>query len=194
MAEVIIGFDNLDDTEFLIMTMSAAFHYPQDFNQILQNVRLSFKFAFSLSNPLFCPQFTTYKYEVSVKPGEQASLSYRWYIPPVFETREFGLTVLVTFSNEVRHLRCLTPVADPARSIGAAGVPHRRLQRHDQRCRSPRHRRLPGVRLFRAACWPVCAHDDARSFFLFVMSVGILAAVAYVVYTNYVAKVRRPLQ
>lgn len=40
-AEVLIGFENMDDTEYLIMTLEASFRFPQDFEQVLQNVRVA---------------------------------------------------------------------------------------------------------------------------------------------------------
>ena len=46
-------------------------------------------------------QFTTYKYDIVVPPNEQATLSYRIPIGPVFQPLQIGLVVLLTFETPV---------------------------------------------------------------------------------------------
>jgi len=48
-----------------------------------------------------CSQFTTYRYGVPLRPGEQATLSYKWPIQALFEPAEFGFTLLVSYEDSV---------------------------------------------------------------------------------------------
>jgi len=77
---ILIGISNNGDSEYTIHTLEASFRYPLDFNQVLQN-------------------FTTYRYGVHLKPGEQATVSYKWPIRALYEPAEFGFTVLVNYED-----------------------------------------------------------------------------------------------
>ena len=50
-------------------------------------------------------QFTAYRYDVDIPPGEQASMSYRWYIGPVYEPIELRLEVILMIGVEVPDTR-----------------------------------------------------------------------------------------
>jgi len=80
VAHILIGVSNDGDTEYTVQNLEASFRFHMDFNQVLQN-------------------FTTYRYGVPLKPGEQATLSYRWPIQALFEPAEFGFTLLVTYED-----------------------------------------------------------------------------------------------
>jgi len=80
IGSILIGVSNNGDSEYTIHTLEASFRYPLDFNQVLQN-------------------FTTYRYGVHLKPGEQATMSYKWPIRSLYEPAEFGFTVLVNYED-----------------------------------------------------------------------------------------------
>jgi len=77
---ILIGISNNGDSEYTIHTLEASFRYPFDFSQVLQN-------------------FTTYRYGVHLKPGEQTTISYKWPIRALYEPAEFGFSVLVNYED-----------------------------------------------------------------------------------------------
>jgi len=80
VGNILIGVSNNGDSEYTIHTLEASFRYPFDFSQVLQN-------------------FTTYRYGVHLKPGEQATISYKWPIRALYEPAEFGFIVLVNYED-----------------------------------------------------------------------------------------------
>lgn len=76
----LVGFSNKGDKEFVLDTMDASFRYPMDFSFYIQN-------------------FTTIGYNKVVKPKEQATLSYSFFVSESFSARPFGLTVQLMYRD-----------------------------------------------------------------------------------------------
>jgi len=108
VAHILIGVSNDGDTEYTVQNLEASFRFHMDFNQVLQNVRFLFPSLQILGNSTQQKKkkkkFTTYRYGVPLKPGEQATLSYRWPIQALFEPAEFGFTLLVTYEDAVKQI------------------------------------------------------------------------------------------
>lgn len=69
-----VGFTNKGTKDFVIETMDASFRYPVDFSFYIQN-------------------FSTIAYNRLVKPKQQATFFYTFYVSETFSSRPFGLTV-----------------------------------------------------------------------------------------------------
>jgi len=74
IVEFLVGFVNKGGQGFTLETLDASFRYPQDYSFHIQN-------------------FSSLAYNKLVKPKEQATLSYSFYVDESFAGRPFGLTI-----------------------------------------------------------------------------------------------------
>jgi len=74
IVEFLVGFVNKGAQGFTLETLDASFRYPQDYSFHIQN-------------------FSSLAYNKLVKPKEQATLSYSFYVDESFAGRPFGLTI-----------------------------------------------------------------------------------------------------
>jgi len=72
--EFLVGFVNKGKSDFTLETLDTSFRYPQDYSFHIQN-------------------FTALTYNKIVKPKEQATLSYTFFVDESFAGRPFGLTI-----------------------------------------------------------------------------------------------------
>jgi len=72
--EFLVGFVNKGSQAFTLENLDASFRYPQDYSFHIQN-------------------FSSIAYNKLVKPKEQATLSYQFYVDESFAGRPFGLTI-----------------------------------------------------------------------------------------------------
>jgi len=80
VVEFLIGFFNKGNQGFTIETLDASFRYPMDYSFHIQN-------------------FTTLAYNKVVKPKEQATLNYQFYVDESFAGRPFGLSVNLAYRD-----------------------------------------------------------------------------------------------
>jgi len=80
LVEFLVGFVNKGDTGFTVEHLDASFRFPQDYSFHIQN-------------------FTSATYNKVVKPKEQTTLSYRFYVDESFAGRPFGLTVNLAYRD-----------------------------------------------------------------------------------------------
>jgi len=81
--EFLVGFVNKGSAGFTIEHLDASFRYPMDYSFHIQN-------------------FTTATYNKLVKPKEQTTLHYRFYVDESFAGRPFGLIVNLAYRDMVR--------------------------------------------------------------------------------------------
>jgi translocon-associated protein subunit alpha len=74
VVEFLVGFVNKGAQGFTLENLDASFRYPQDYSFHIQN-------------------FSSAAYNKLVKPKEQATLSYSFYVDESFAGRPFGLTI-----------------------------------------------------------------------------------------------------
>jgi len=74
LVEFLVGFVNKGSQGFTLENLDASFRYPQDYSFHIQN-------------------FSSAAYNKLVKPKEQATLSYQFYVDESFAGRPFGLTI-----------------------------------------------------------------------------------------------------
>jgi len=74
VVEFLVGFVNKGKADFTLETLDTSFRYPQDYSFHIQN-------------------FTALTYNKIVKPKEQATLSYSFFVDESFAGRPFGLTI-----------------------------------------------------------------------------------------------------
>lgn len=74
VVEFLVGFVNKGKNEFTLETLDTSFRYPQDYSFHIQN-------------------FTALTYNKIVKPKEQATLSYSFFVDESFAGRPFGLSI-----------------------------------------------------------------------------------------------------
>ncbi|KPM05955.1 hypothetical protein NH340_JMT05286 [Sarcoptes scabiei] len=70
----LVGFHNRGQKDFFVDTMDASFRYSADFSFSLQN-------------------FTSFAYNRVVKPKQEVTLSYQFFISEAYSPRPYGLTV-----------------------------------------------------------------------------------------------------
>lgn len=80
IAEFLVGFSNKGSQEMIIETVEAAFHYPMDFSYVIQN-------------------FSAIQYSKTVKPQQQATVSYSFIPAEPFAGRPFGLSVSLGYRD-----------------------------------------------------------------------------------------------
>jgi len=76
----LVGFANRGKKEFIIDTMDASFRYAQDFSFHLQN-------------------FTAIAYNKVVKPQQEVTLGYQFFVSEAYSTRPYGLTVSLYYRD-----------------------------------------------------------------------------------------------
>jgi translocon-associated protein subunit alpha len=82
IVEFLIGFVNKGSQGFTLETLDASFRYPMDYSFHIQN-------------------FTTLTYSKLVKPKEQATLSYSFFVDESFAGRPFGLSINLGYRDMV---------------------------------------------------------------------------------------------
>ena len=82
---VLVGFHNKGEKDFIIESLDASFRYPQDYSYHIQN-------------------FTGTVYNTIVKPGQEASFNYAFHPHESYGGRPFGLTVLMLYKDSVRNI------------------------------------------------------------------------------------------
>ena len=85
VVEFLIGFVNKGSQGFTLETLDASFRYPMDYSFHIQN-------------------FTTLTYSKLVKPKEQATLSYSFFVDESFAGRPFGLSINLGYRDMVRRI------------------------------------------------------------------------------------------
>lgn len=83
LVEIIVGFQNKANYDFVIDTLDASFRFPMDYGYHLQN-------------------FTPVAYDYTVKPGQQASIHYAFIPAEAFGSRNYGLNVRLVYHDLVR--------------------------------------------------------------------------------------------
>ena len=78
----LVGFTNKAKTNFLVETMEASFRYAMDFSFHLQN-------------------FSAIQYNRLVKPNEQATFAYSFFVSDAYSTRPYGFTVNLHYKDPV---------------------------------------------------------------------------------------------
>ena len=86
MVEIIVGFHNKANYDFVVDTLDASFRFPMDFNYHMQN-------------------FTAVAYDYTVKPGQHGSILYAFIPHEAFGSRSYGLAVQLTYHDLVIFLQ-----------------------------------------------------------------------------------------
>lgn len=81
MVEFLVGFTNKGSDDFLVESVDASFRYPQDFNYVIQN-------------------FSAIGYFRTVKPRQQATISYSFIVADAFAARPFGLQINCAYKDK----------------------------------------------------------------------------------------------
>ncbi|XP_043210558.1 translocon-associated protein subunit alpha-like [Amphibalanus amphitrite] len=81
LVEFLVGFTNKGSDDFLVESVDASFRYPQDFNYVIQN-------------------FSAIGYFRSVKPRQQATISYSFIVADAFAARPFGLQINCAYKDK----------------------------------------------------------------------------------------------
>ncbi|XP_074593000.1 signal sequence receptor subunit 1 l(1)G0320 isoform X2 [Brevipalpus obovatus] len=76
----LVGFVNRGSKDFVLETMDASFRYAMDFSFHLQN-------------------FSAIPYNRVVKPNQEATLAYSFFISDAYSTRPYGLTVSLFYKD-----------------------------------------------------------------------------------------------
>ena len=82
ITEFLVGFTNKGSQDMVVDTLEAAFHYPMDFSYVIQN-------------------FSAIQYAKTVKPQQQATISYSFIPAEPFAGRPFGLSVSLRYTDAV---------------------------------------------------------------------------------------------
>lgn len=86
----LVGFLNRGQKDFFIDTMDASFRYSADFSYYLQN-------------------FTAFAYNRLVKPKQEVTLSYQFFISEAYSPRPYGLTINLNYRDS-EHNQFMTAV------------------------------------------------------------------------------------
>ena len=78
----LVGFTNKGNGDFLVESMEASFRYAMDFSFHLQN-------------------FSAIAYNRVVKPKEQATFAYSFFVSDAYSTRPYGFTVNLNYKDAV---------------------------------------------------------------------------------------------
>lgn len=79
---LLVGFTNQGNVDFLVESMEASFRYAMDFSFHLQN-------------------FSAIAYNRLVKPKEQATFAYSFFVSDAYSTRPYGFTVNLNYKDAV---------------------------------------------------------------------------------------------
>lgn len=81
LVEFLVGFTNKGGDDFMVESVDASFRYPQDFNYVIQN-------------------FSAIGYYRTVKPRQQATISYSFIVADAFAARPFGLQINLAYKDK----------------------------------------------------------------------------------------------
>lgn len=81
--ELLVGFTNKGAIDYVVEKIDASFRYPMDYSFYIQN-------------------FTTVAYEQQVPSGWDATFYYVFVPADSFASRPFGLSIGMTYRDEVR--------------------------------------------------------------------------------------------
>ncbi|ELT99950.1 hypothetical protein CAPTEDRAFT_223723 [Capitella teleta] len=81
LVKILVGFTNAGEKDFVVDTIDAAFHYPQDYSFYIQN-------------------FTAVGYQRQVESGRQATFEYAFQPSDSFSGRPFGLTINLNYRDQ----------------------------------------------------------------------------------------------
>jgi len=93
----LVGFTNNGKTNFIVESMEASFRYAMDFSFHLQN-------------------FSAIAYNRLVKPNEQATFAYSFFVSEAYSTRPYGFTVNLNYKDAEGN-EYLSPVFNETVSI-----------------------------------------------------------------------------
>ncbi|RWS11127.1 Translocon-associated protein subunit alpha-like protein, partial [Dinothrombium tinctorium] len=79
-AHFLVGFENKAKGDFIVESMEASFRYAMDFSFHIQN-------------------FSTIAYNRVVKPKEEVTLAYSFFVSDAYSTRPYGLTVNLYYKD-----------------------------------------------------------------------------------------------
>ena len=77
----LVGFRNKGKNDFVVDAMEASFRYAMDFNFHLQNL-------------------SAIQYNRVVKPGEEATFAYSFFVSEAYSARPYGLTVNLHYKDQ----------------------------------------------------------------------------------------------
>ncbi|XP_071958218.1 translocon-associated protein subunit alpha-like [Antedon mediterranea] len=83
--QLLIGFNNKGNTNFIVDTVQASLRYPQEFNYHIHN-------------------FSTIAYYTVIEPGKEATLEYQFQVNEVFASRPFGFVVELFYKDAENNL------------------------------------------------------------------------------------------
>ncbi|CAG0917892.1 unnamed protein product [Notodromas monacha] len=78
--EIIVGFHNKANYDFIIDSLDASFRFPMDYNYHMQN-------------------FSSLSCDYTIKPGQQGSFLYGFVPAEAFGSRSYGLNVRLTYHD-----------------------------------------------------------------------------------------------
>jgi len=90
----LVGFTNNGKTNFVVESMEASFRYAMDFSFHLQN-------------------FSAIAYNRLVKPNEQATFAYSFFVSEAYSTRPYGFTVNLNYKDAVSCCRRVFIISNP---------------------------------------------------------------------------------
>ncbi|XP_075679474.1 translocon-associated protein subunit alpha-like isoform X2 [Dermatophagoides pteronyssinus] len=93
----LVGFMNKGQKDFFVDTMDASFRYSADFSYYLQN-------------------FTALAYNRIVKPKQEVTFSYQFFVSEAYSPRPYGLTINLYY-RDADNIQYLTPVFNETVSI-----------------------------------------------------------------------------
>lgn len=85
----LVGFTNKGKNNFLVESMEGSFRYAMDFSFHLQN-------------------FSAIAYNRLVKPNEQATFAYSFFVSDAYSTRPYGFTVNLNYRDPVSFVGCVS--------------------------------------------------------------------------------------
>lgn len=77
---ILVGFHNKGEKEFIVETIDASFRYPQDYSYHIQN-------------------FTGTQYSTLVQPGKESTFKYAFHPHESYGGRPFGLTIIMMYKD-----------------------------------------------------------------------------------------------
>ncbi|XP_015790503.1 translocon-associated protein subunit alpha [Tetranychus urticae] len=80
-AHFLVGFANRGQKDFIVESMGASFRYAMDFNFHIQN-------------------FSAIPYNKVIKPNEETTLAYSFFISEAYSTRPYGFTVELHYKDK----------------------------------------------------------------------------------------------
>jgi len=80
IVEFLVGFENNGESDFVVEALDASFRYPMDFSYHIQN-------------------FSAIAYHKTVKPAQEATVSYSFIPADAFAGRPIGLTINLAYRD-----------------------------------------------------------------------------------------------